>query len=97
MAILTPLEPHMNAGHYVSKITSNITKKHLRQASKLVQDINKGQKKWEDLFTPFEFFQEYKNFIEISVMGDTVEDYIPWKGSVESKLRKFIQILEQLS
>lgn len=30
-------------------------------------------------------------------MGESAEDYIPWKGNVESKLRKFIQILQQLS
>lgn len=97
MAILTPLEPHMNAGHYISKITSNITRKHLRSASKLIQEINKGKKTWMDLFAPADFFNDYRNFIEISVMGEKLEDFVPWKGNIESKIRKFIQNLEQHS
>jgi poly(A) polymerase Pap1 len=56
MVILTPLEPHMNAGHYISKITSNITRKQFRIASKLIQEINKGKQSWEDLFSPLNFF-----------------------------------------
>lgn len=82
MVILTPLEPHMNAGHYISKITSNITRKQLRLTSKLIQEINKGKRSWQDLFTPLDFFAEYRNFIEISVMGEKVDDFVPWKGNV---------------
>lgn len=63
MVILTPLEPHMNAGHYISKITSNITRKQFKLTSKLIQEINKGKCSWQDLFKPFDFFGEYRNFI----------------------------------
>jgi poly(A) polymerase Pap1 len=69
MIIFTPLDPHMNAAHYISKTTCAITRKQFRLTSKLIQEINKGPKKWEDLFTPFDFFAEYRHFIEISVMG----------------------------
>lgn len=27
-------------------------------------------------------------------MGERLEDYIPWKGNVESKIRKFVNFLE---
>lgn len=63
MIIFTPLEPHMNAGHYISKITCNITKKHFKEASKLIQDINRGKKKWNDLFKPADFFSEYRDYL----------------------------------
>ena len=63
MLIFTPLEPHMNAAHYVSRITCHITRKYLRLASKLIQDINKKKKDWKDLFTPIDFFESYRNFI----------------------------------
>jgi poly(A) polymerase Pap1 len=46
MAIYTPLEPHMNAAHYISKITCNITRKQLKIASRTIQKINKGKKSW---------------------------------------------------
>ena len=88
MIVFTPLEPHMNAGHYIGKITCNITKKQFRLASKYIQEINKGNRNWSDLFKPFNFFEEYRNFLEISVMGQKVDDFIPWRGSVESKMRK---------
>lgn len=44
MMIYTPFEPFTNAAHDVSKITSYITKKQLKAASRLIQDINKGKK-----------------------------------------------------
>lgn len=44
MMIFTPLYPNMNAAHYVSRITCHITRKQLRLASKLIQDINKKKK-----------------------------------------------------
>jgi len=69
MVIFTPLDPHMNAGHYISKSTANITKKQLKLASKLIREISKGKKQWHLLFAPFDFFNEYRHFIEISVMG----------------------------
>ena len=46
MVVFTPLDPHMNAAHSVSKITSTLTRKQLRLASKLIQDINKGKRNW---------------------------------------------------
>lgn len=94
MAIFTPLEPHMNAAHYLSRTTAANTRKQLRLASKIVQEVNKGTKTWDSLFAPLDFFAEYRNFIEISVMGERLEDYIPWKGNVESKIRKFVNFLE---
>ena len=27
-------------------------------------------------------------------MGQKIDDFIPWRGSVESKIRKLVQILE---
>lgn len=37
MTIYTPFEPYINCAHGVSKMTSFITKKHLKAASQLVQ------------------------------------------------------------
>jgi poly(A) polymerase Pap1 len=63
MLIYTPLEPNMNAAHYVARITCHITRKYLRLASKLIQDINKKKKRWIDLFEPTDFFNTYGNYI----------------------------------
>lgn len=30
-------------------------------------------------------------------MGQKIDDFIPWRGAVESKIRKLIQILEEQS
>ena len=96
MTIYTPFEPFINAAYVVSRITSFITKKHLKAASQLVQDINKKKKTWKDLFERVRFFDEYRYFIEISVMGENQEDFIRWKGSIENKLRKFVKFFEEL-
>lgn len=73
MIIYTPFEPFINAAHGVSRTTSFITKKHLKAASQLVQDINKKKKEWKDLFIPVDFFGDYRYFIEISAMGENQE------------------------
>lgn len=96
MTIYTPFEPFINAAHGVSRTTSFTTKKHLKAASQLIQDINKKKKTWRDLFVPVDFFNDYRYFLEISVMGENQEDFIRWKGSIESKLRKFVKFFEEL-
>lgn len=30
--------------------------------------------------------------MEISVMGENQEDFVPWKGTIESKLRKLVRL-----
>ena len=94
LAIYTPLEPHMNAAHYITKITLNITRKYLKQGAKIIQEISKEKKSWEDLFEPTKFFEEYRSFLQISVMAKDQDDFISWKGNVESKLRKLIWFIE---
>jgi poly(A) polymerase len=93
MQIYTPLEPHMNSAHYLSKITCHITRKYLRLASKLIQEINRKKKEWKDLFKPLDFFNSYNHFIEMSIMGEKLEEFILWKGNIESKIRKLIKLL----
>lgn len=56
MTIYTPFEPFINSAHDVSRITSFITKKQFKSASREIQDINKGKKTWKDLFQPINFF-----------------------------------------
>jgi poly(A) polymerase Pap1 len=50
MTIYTPFEPFINSAYGVSRMTSFITKKHLKAASQLIQEINKGKKSWKKLF-----------------------------------------------
>lgn len=63
MTIYTPFEPFINAAHGVSRTTSFTTKKHLKAASQLIQDINKKKKTWRDLFVPVDFFNDYRYFL----------------------------------
>ena len=45
------------------------------------------------MFKNIDFFNTYGNFIELSVMGEKYEDFVVWKGNIESKLRKFFKYL----
>jgi poly(A) polymerase Pap1 len=56
MTIYTPFEPFINSAYGVSRMTSFITKKYLKAASQLVQEINKGKKTWNNLFETVKFF-----------------------------------------
>lgn len=63
MIIVTPMEPHMNSVHYISRTACYLTRKYLRLASKMIFDIKKNKKTWKDLVKPLDFFNTYENFV----------------------------------
>lgn len=43
---------------------------------------------WDTLFEPFQFFEAYKNYLQIDVNAENADDLRKWKGWVESRLRQ---------
>lgn len=100
MPILTPAFPSMNSTYNVSKTTLRIIKKELLRGyaitslmlEKKIEDLNKV---WEELCQPSSFFMDYKHYLAI-VLESTDEDVqVAWKGFVQSKIRKFLGMLER--
>lgn len=43
---------------------------------------------WDTLFEPYPFFEAYKNYLQIEISAENVDDLRNWKGWVESRLRQ---------
>lgn len=48
-------------------------------------EINKAQ--WSALFEPYQFFEAYKNYLQVDIIAADADDMLAWKGWVESRLR----------
>lgn len=40
------------------------------------------------MFEPYLFFESYKNYLQVDIVADDVDDLRAWKGWVESRLRQ---------
>ena len=96
MSIITPAFPCMNSSHTVSITTGQIIRKMLRKGYRTIRGI-KDAKDWDSLFEKVRFFEKYTRFVEISIVArKNQEDFLIWKGHYESRLRKFLRIIEGL-
>ena len=43
---------------------------------------------WDTLFESYPFFEAYKNYLQIDITAENVDDLRQWKGWVESRLRQ---------
>ena len=94
MPIITPCFPHQNSTYNVNKTTREIMKAEFQRGLKITEEIIKKTKKWEALFEPNEFFQNYKHFLVVRAHANTKDELNEWEGLVESKLRLLTLQLE---
>lgn len=43
---------------------------------------------WDTLFEAYQFFEAYKNYLQIDITAANTDDLRNWKGWVESRLRQ---------
>ena len=53
----------------------------------LKQDIEMNRSQWNTLFEPYQFFDAYKNYLQVDILAVDEDDLRNWKGWVESRLR----------
>ena len=94
MMIITPAYPSVNSSYTVSKITLNIIRKQIQMAFQTVNLIKQKKKDWKELFFKYNLFKEYNHFLEISIVAQKKEEFVIWRGHVESKMRKMTKCLE---
>lgn len=105
MPIITPAYPSMNTTHNVSASTLADMKAEIARGLRICEQIEanadkdgpevpRGKDAWQDLFTPSEFFSDYKRYIQIDVYADDQDSFKRWNGMVESRLRFLIHRLE---
>jgi poly(A) polymerase len=53
-----------------------------------MQEIELNKANWSALFEPFNFFEAYKNYLQVDIIAEDDADLRLWKGWVESRLRQ---------
>lgn len=53
-----------------------------------MQEIEFNRALWSALFEPYLFFEAYKNYLEVDIVAADADDFLAWKGWVESRFRQ---------
>lgn len=98
MPVITPAYPSMCATHNITSSTQKIIMQEMQRALLLMDEIQAGSKKWNDLFAKHDYFYRYKYYL--TIIGSSrgkYEDHIKWCGMVESKLRLLVLKIENIA
>ena len=88
MPIVTPAYPCMNSSYNVSESTLRIMKEEFHRGKEVCESVeNSVEADWMNLFEKHQFFETYKNYLEIELAADNEDDLRQWMGWVESRLR----------
>jgi len=94
MPVITPAFPSMNSTHNVTESTKRILLEEFKRGFEVVQNVEGNKADWCDVYAPFPFFQEFKNFLMIEILAKSEDVYNKFSGWVESKLRILVMQLE---
>ncbi|KAK3133929.1 hypothetical protein QOZ80_6AG0542850 [Eleusine coracana subsp. coracana] len=95
MPIITPAYPCMNSSYNVSTSTLRVMMEQFQFGNKICQEIDMNKASWSALFEPFQFFEAYKNYLQVDIIAEDDEDLRLWKGWVESRLRQLTLKIER--
>ncbi|KAL5200505.1 hypothetical protein ABZP36_021708 [Zizania latifolia] len=95
MPIITPAYPCMNSSYNVSTSTLRVMMEQFQFGNKICQEIDMNKANWSALFEPFQFFEAYKNYLQVDIIAEDDEDLRLWKGWVESRLRQLTLKIER--
>ncbi|XP_015694152.1 nuclear poly(A) polymerase 4 isoform X3 [Oryza brachyantha] len=95
MPIITPAYPCMNSSYNVSTSTLRVMMEQFQFGNKICQEIDMNKANWSALFEPFQFFEAYKNYLQVDIIAEDGEDLRLWKGWVESRLRQLTLKIER--
>ncbi|PUZ60295.1 hypothetical protein GQ55_4G112100 [Panicum hallii var. hallii] len=95
MPIITPAYPCMNSSYNVSTSTLRVMIEQFQFGNKICQEIEMNKASWSALFEPFQFFEAYKNYLQVDIIAEDDEDLRLWKGWVESRLRQLTLKIER--
>eukprot|EP00397_Hematodinium_sp_SG-2012_P038273 GEMP01041608.1.p1 GENE.GEMP01041608.1~~GEMP01041608.1.p1 ORF type:complete len:550 (+),score=115.96 GEMP01041608.1:45-1652(+) len=96
MPIVTPAFPSMNSTYNVTHTTKRIILAEMKRAEEIVQKIERGELKWQDLLTKLDFFSQHHHYIQVSIIAKSDELFRRWSGWIESKLRFLVKSLEPM-
>lgn len=96
MPILTPAYPSMCATHNVSQSTFKVMQREFQRGYEVTDRILRSQDhEWKELFEEADFFSRYKWYLTVIASSDAEDRMHLWSGTVESKLRLLVGMLEE--
>lgn len=92
MMVITPAFPVMNATKKVTRTNLEIMKEQLIHGKEIVMQkpVN-----WAKLFERINFFDQYYNFIEVTVVANDEKEFNRWSGLIESQIIALTNALER--
>ena len=96
MPIITPAYPSTNSLRSATKSSRIRIVKEMSRGCDLMESILTGEKEWDVLCEPTDFFTAYKSYIKIEISADEQADFNWWSGAVISKIKGLIIALENV-
>ncbi|KAI8001490.1 Nuclear poly(A) polymerase 1 [Camellia lanceoleosa] len=88
MPIITPAYPCMNSSYNVSTSTLRVMMEEFQRGNEICEEMENNKAGWMTFFEPFQFFEAYKNYLQIDIAAENDDDLRKWKGWIESRLRQ---------
>ncbi|KAL3682811.1 hypothetical protein R1sor_000833 [Riccia sorocarpa] len=95
MPIITPAYPCMNSSYNVSTSTLRVMTEEFNRGNQICEGMKTKDVDWSKLFEPNQFFDTYKNYLQIDITAADDDDLRRWKGWVESRLRQLTLKIER--
>ncbi|KAG6550837.1 hypothetical protein Mapa_007633 [Marchantia paleacea] len=95
MPIITPAYPCMNSSYNVSTSTLRVMTEEFKRGNDICEGMEIKNADWSKLFELNQFFDTYKNYLQIDVTAADDDDLRKWKGWVESRLRQLTLKIER--
>ncbi|XP_022612748.1 poly(A) polymerase beta [Seriola dumerili] len=95
MPIITPAYPQQNTSFNVSPSTSTIITAEIERGLAVAQEIQQEEANWSKLFEKPNFFENYQHYVLLRASSASEEQHREWVGTVESKIRLLVGILER--
>ncbi|CAL5396644.1 unnamed protein product [Camellia sinensis] len=95
MPIITPAHPCMNSSYNVSTSTLRVMMEEFQRGNEICEEMENNKAGWMTLFEPFQFFDAYKNYLQIDIAAENDDDLRKWKGWIESRLRQLTLKIER--
>ncbi|KAJ7958840.1 nuclear poly(a) polymerase [Quillaja saponaria] len=95
MPIITPAYPCMNSSYNVSTSTLRVMMEQFHFGNNICEEIELNKVQWSALFEPYLFFEVYKNYLQVDIISADADDFLAWRGWVESRLRQLTLKIER--
>eukprot|EP00252_Welwitschia_mirabilis_P002922 TRINITY_DN12927_c0_g1_i2.p1 TRINITY_DN12927_c0_g1~~TRINITY_DN12927_c0_g1_i2.p1 ORF type:complete len:633 (-),score=105.49 TRINITY_DN12927_c0_g1_i2:530-2428(-) len=102
MPIVIPVHPYTSCSYNVTRSTLQKLTSEFSRGWKTILEIESNWSilpnsvDWNKLFEPFPFFGKYEYYIRIYLKASNKEDFVSWRGWVESRFRHLLLRFEKL-